>query len=409
MAIRIRPVTEPELLPWVTMLEMAAGRRATTETLQDAPSMYALDRTLAAFDGDALVGGSASDPLELTVPGLARLASARITLSAVLPMYRRRGIVSALFAHQVRDLRRRGEPLAMFTTTGPGLYRRVGYSPAAAAMEVEIETAYAQLDAPSPLDGRVRLLDGEEISRTLPQVFERHRRVQPGQVSRTAAFWTMWLADRPQFRRGEPGERFALVCEDASGTPQGYLTYRLRPGAARDQPIQTFVVEDLIAVTDEARRALWAYCLGYGQAVLVTAPNVPVDEPAIWMLADPRRLRVVRVRDFLWLRILDIPVALAARRYACLGDVVVDVDDPTCPDNAGRYRLTVGEFIACERTRADADLGLGIEDLSAAYLGGVSFSALARAGRVEERRHGAVALADRLFACQPAPWTVTDW
>jgi predicted acetyltransferase len=409
MGIRIRPVTEPELLAWVTMLELAAGRRATAETLQDAPSMYQLDRTLAAFDGDTMVGGSASDPLELTVPGLATLPAARITLSAVLPMYRRRGVVSALFAHQVRDLRQRGEPLAMFTTTGPGLYRRVGYSPAAVAMEVEIETAYAQLDAEPHSAAQLRLLDGEEIPTTLPEVFERHRRVQPGQVSRTAAFWTMWLLDRPQFRRGEPGDRFALICDDASGTPQGYLTYRLRPGAVRDQPVQTFVVEDLIAVTDEARRMLWAYCLGFGQAALVTAPNVPVDEPAMWMLADPRRLRVVCVRDFLWLRILDIPVALTARRYASPGDMVLDVDDPTCPESAGRYRLQAGGASSCDRTRKDADLALGIEDLSAAYLGGVSFSTLARAGRIEERRHGALARADRLFASRPAPWTVTDW
>jgi GNAT superfamily N-acetyltransferase len=297
MAIRIRPVFAPELLAWVEMLEVAAGRRASPETLEDALSVYALDRTLAAFDGDAMIAGNASDLLDLTVPGLATLPAARITLSAVLPTYRRRGVVTALFAQQVRDLRRRGEPLAIFTTTGPGLYRRVGYSPAAAAMEVEVETAYADLDAQTSLPGCLRLLDnGDEITRTLPEVFERHRRVQPGQVSRSAAFWAMWLHDRRQFRRGEPGERFTLVHEDASGRPQGYLTYRLRPGPPRDQPVGAFVVEDLVSVTDEARRALWAYCLGFGQAMLVTAPNVPVDEPAMWMLADPRRMRVLRVR-----------------------------------------------------------------------------------------------------------------
>jgi predicted acetyltransferase len=118
---------------------------------------------------------------------------------------------------------------------------------------------------------------------------------------------------------------------------------------------------------------------------------------------------VLRVRDFLWLRILDVPVALAARRYSCAGELVLDVDDPTCADNAGCYRLETDEAATCERTREGADLALRIEDLSAAYLGGVSFSALSRAGRIQQRRPGAVERADRLFASQPAPWTVTDW
>jgi predicted acetyltransferase len=115
------------------------------------------------------------------------------------------------------------------------------------------------------------------------------------------------------------------------------------------------------------------------------------------------------VRDFLWLRILDVPVALAARRYASAGDLVLDVEDPACAENAGRYRVEAGERTTCERCRHDADLGLRVEDLSAAYLGAVSFSALARGGRIDERTRGAVVRADQLFASQPAPWTVTDW
>jgi predicted acetyltransferase len=174
--------------------------------------------------------------------------------------------------------------------------------------------------------------------------------------------------------------------------------------------VQTLVIEDLVAVTDEARRALWSYCLGFGQAVLVTAPNVPIDEPVGWMLADPRRLRVTRVRDFLWLRLLDVASALGARRYAAPGAVVLEVADATCEDNAGRYRLDAQDADAtCERTGASPDLALGVDDLAAAYLGGVAFRTLARAGRVTEFTLGAVARTDLMFASRPAPWTVTDW
>ena len=154
--------------------------------------------------------------------------------------------------------------------------------------------------------------------------------------------------------------------------------------------MHTLVVEDLVAVTAEARRELWAYCLGFGQAVLVTAPNTPVDDPVGWMLADPRQ-RTLRVRDFLWLRLLDVPMALSARRYDATGSVVLEVLDPTCAENEGRFRLEADARLAagaCEPTVASADVALRVEDLAATYLGGVGFGTLARAGRVEERRPG---------------------
>ena len=57
-----------------------------------------------------------------------------------------------------------------------------------------------------------------------------------------------------------------------------------------------------------------------------------------------------------------------------------------------------------ERTTADADLACDVTALGSAYLGGLSFRQLARAGRIEERRAGALARADALFASDRAPW-----
>ena len=59
------------------------------------------------------------------------------------------------------------------------------------------------------------------------------------------------------------------------------------------------------------------------------------------------------------------------------------------------------------RTRARPDLALEVTELGAAYLGGVRFSTLARAGLVEERTPGALARADQLFAVEPLPFAHT--
>ena len=52
---------------------------------------------------------------------------------------------------------------------------------------------------------------------------------------------------------------------------------------------------------------------------------------------------------------------------------------------------------------------LGVADLGAAYLGGVRFTTLARAGRVMERTAGALARADAAFASEPSAYCSTDF
>ncbi len=173
----------------------------------------------------------------------------------------------------------------------------------------------------------------------------------------------------------------------------------------------TLLVEDMVATTAEARRALWQYCLGVDLVSAVRAQNVPVDDPFPWTLPDPGRFRVTGLYDLLWLRLVDVPVALAARRYGGEGRIVFEVTDRFRPAAAGRYGLdTAADGGECGRTAADdPDLALEVADLGAAYLGGVRFSTLAGAGRVAELRPGALGRADALFASTPLPWCSTDF
>ena len=93
-----------------------------------------------------------------------------------------------------------------------------------------------------------------------------------------------------------------------------------------------------------------------------------------------------RTGDGLWVRLVDVGAALAARGYAEEGELVLEVEDAFCPWNDGRYRLD------------------GTKTLGSTYLGGFSFADLLRAGRVEEVREGAIARADALFRTDRKPW-----
>jgi predicted acetyltransferase len=113
-------------------------------------------------------------------------------------------------------------------------------------------------------------------------------------------------------------------------------------------------------------------------------------------------------------RLLDVPAALTARRYAAPLDTVLEVSDALVPANAGRWRVTTtaeaaddGWASSVTRTDDAPDLRLDVRDLAAAYLGGRSFAALARAGLVEEVRPGAALAAGRAFGWPVAP--VCSW
>ena len=109
--------------------------------------------------------------------------------------------------------------------------------------------------------------------------------------------------------------------------------------------------------------------------------------------------------DNVWLRIIDLPTALAGRQYQADVDVVLEVRDTLLPGNAGRWRLAAGAFAAAtvERTDAPADLALDVRELGATYLGGVSLLALARAGLVTELRPGTLRGAAVAFGWPVAP------
>ena len=94
-----------------------------------------------------------------------------------------------------------------------------------------------------------------------------------------------------------------------------------------------------------------------------------------------------------------------ATLHTSAGAIVLELHDEFCPWNAVRWRLSghpAGGY--CGRTDSDPDIVLGIEELSAAYLGGVSLATLQAAGRVTEVSPGAVTLASTSFSWPVAPW-----
>ncbi|MFB6888622.1 GNAT family N-acetyltransferase [Kitasatospora sp. NPDC056327] len=389
----IRPLRAHEFDAWARVLTNTYGEDTDERELAAERAVLDLDRALAAFDEDGEpIGGAAAHVRRLTVPG-AEVPVAGVTWVGVSPTHRRRGVLTALMRRQLDDLHERGtEPVAALRASEAGIYGRYGYGPATRAALFDADKRTMRLRPGTDLGpGTVRLLDAARARPLITAVYDRVRRERTGWPDRTEPYWDARLRDDPDSRGGATALRYA-VHRDADGRPDGYALYRF----AEDGEHSAVRVVEVASGSARAYAALWDHLIGIDLFFRLEYEGAP-DEPLLHLLADPRPARVGTV-DRLWVRLVDVGPALAARRYGTPLDVVLDVRDDFCPWNTGRHRLTAdGDAVSCEPTTAPADLRLSAADLGAAYLGGTTLASLAAAGRVAELRPGALAAAGTAF------------
>jgi predicted acetyltransferase len=402
--LELRPITPQELPAYVRSLRRTYGAHSPRqEELALSPLITEFDRTLAAFDDGHVVATSGVFSFQIAVPGGLSLPCAGVTRVTVLSTHRRRGLLTAMMRRMVDEARRRGEPLAALFASEAPIYGRFGYGVAAYDVEIEIARARSAFAQPLEGGGRVRMLDATEAPAIFTDVWNRAQPAQPGMLRHSEAWWRHDLADLEAWREGE-SEQYLAIYEDAGGRAQGVAQYRVKSAWTDNQPDGTLTVHLLVGVTTEATAALWRHCLDVDLMARVHAWQRRVDDPVRFLLQDTRAARL-KLNDSLWLRLVDVSAALAGRRYLSPGSLVLEVRDGFCPWNQRRYRLeTGGGSGSCEATDAACDLVIDAGDLAAVYLGGTAPTALADAGRIEERSKGALERADTLFMSERTPW-----
>ena len=400
MDIEVRAIAESELPDYGRSLGRAFNEDFTAEDWEVERTVMEFDRTLAAFDGTDMVGTTGAFPLVLTIPG-GSLPMAGVTQVSVLPTHRRRGVLTQMMRTQLDDVRERGELVAGLWASESSIYGRFGYGIATLCAAIEIErsrTAFAHSRQPS---GRVWLAEKEAALEHLPGVYDRATAAWPGTLARPANWWRRITADLEHWRDGATRLYYAL--HDSGEGVDGYVLYRVKQDWGSGFGSGIVKVREVMATSLAAYADLWQYCFGIDLIAKIESWPRPLDDPIQYLLAEPRRLNM-RVADAMWIRLVDVPAALPARRYAAPGRIVLDVRDAFCPWNEGRYELDAGsDGATCRPTTRDPDLALDAADLGGTYLGGVSFGALARGGRVEGDA-AALTLADAMFGWGRPPF-----
>lgn len=408
----IRVPAPDDVRSYMEPLRLAFAEEFSEAEIDDWLKLCEPPRWLGAFEDaqSALVAGVASAyTLRLTVPG-GEVAAAAVTGVGVRPDFHRRGILRALMRRQLDDVRAIGEPVAVLWASEGVIYQRFGYGLAAIDGSFEVDARRTAFARPMPPEGRVRIVSQEESARLIPPVYEAMRAATPGALSRSEAWWNDAVLADPEYSRRGASTKFRVVFE-ADGVAEGYAIYRIKDDWDHRGPKSTLEVKEAVVTTPRALRGLWRYLFEVDLVRTVKAFRVPVPAPLQQLLAEPRALGLV-AGDGLWLRLVDLPAALAARRYATADSLVLEVSDAFCPWNAGRWRIAAeGQLwdAAARATRVDEapDLVLDTTDLAAIYLGGQRPSHLAAAGRIEQRSEGALRRADAMFAAERNPWCVS--
>lgn len=352
-------------------------------------------RAFGAFAGERLIGTTDSYTSVLVAPGGVELPHAAVTRVGVLPTHTRKGAATALLTAQLGDARSRGEVVASLRASDARIYERFGYGVATLSATLELDRAAASLRAPLRKGADARLVDVEKSWALLPAIYDRGRR-RAVAIARPRYWWGL----QERRSRGSEGPAYVAVCGPEGGET-GYVRYRpIGLDNWFSSSRRTIVVDDFIAEEPEAYLVLVRHLLSVDLVHYIVFPDRPVDDPLPELFDNRRAVRVSELRDETWLRILDVPAALASRSYAGDRNVVLEVVDPILPENNARFRISRE---GARETDAPHDVRADISSLAVAYLGGGNWWRLAQAGRIEARNRKGVAALDELFATTMSP------
>ena len=391
---RIVDTDGEEAAHWIAAVDRGfLGERSTDEQVQGGRENLATQRVIAVVDPASPeplipVGTVSSWVMDLTVDADSYLPMWSISDVTVSATHRRRGIARSLLEGELRAAADAGVPIAGLTVSEATIYGRYGFGTAVHTATWKIDNRRAGWIGPTPTEGenpgRLDPVDRETLRDDLAALNETTRGRRPGDIAGWPNLWRGLAGLTPGKLDGKVrGVRYT----DADGTLRGSLAYSMEPNQA-DFTRTTLSVRAAIADGPEAYAALWRYALQHDLVGIVTASLRSMDEPLRWLVADQRALGVTEV-DHHWLRILDLPACLRARRLRVPGGVTLQVSDPLgfadgvwslTADGSGEASVTKLDDGAPDSSHGPVELG--IAELSAMLLGGVTASTLRAAGRI---------------------------
>lgn len=399
MALEIRPARADEMGQFGLI-----GAYVFAGSFGDGPDnrISQLNRpewTQCAFIDGRMATSFAAIPFTMRANGKA-VPIGGVTAVGTLPEFRRQGHLRAVMTQAFATLRDQQRPVATLWASQAAIYQRYGYALATQQVAYRIDTVdvgFADGDAGGC---HVARMPADEAYDTIRQIYIDFIAPRSGYLHRSKVLWLNGVLASD----ATTGPAFVAVARDAGGQAVGHVIYGLR-GDRTGHPTrnQEIVVRDLAWLTVDAWRSLWTWLRRHDLVGRIHWPRAPVDDPAPELFVEPRLLNV-QVRDGIWLRIVDVPGALAARGYDVDDTITLQVEaDALAPWNSGRYRLECSaDGARVSSTMAAADVVLGIKALASLWSGARTPRQLHTMGLLQADE-AALARAARVFSVRHAP------
>lgn len=416
--VEIRHVQQDEITPWLRamrttlLVNPAAGGERSLPWWQ---GVWDPDRVFGGYAEGRWVATLRTFPTTLTIPSGAaecvELPIDALTQVTVAATHRRQGLLTQMLTQSLQDAKDRGEVASLLRAAEWPIYGRFGYWPAVMGANYRILSMRRPSILPPATEHRLIGVEPEQLLEPAAEVHRRVRLRRPGHIDRRTSDWQRRLGLnglRPSGMR----EPVCVLARNAEGRVDGYALWRANDGDWFLNPDQAQVtIDEVLAATDDAYRALWHYLLNLDLVRVLLLQAYAVDEPLEWLLSDGRAAQRTWIGDNDWLRLLDVPAALSARRYGSTDQLVLEVVDCDGGWAAGRYTLDGGPTHAeCRPTPAvTADLRLSQRALAAIYLGGNTVASQRLAGLVDEETPGAAARLESMFRTAQQPWNATPF
>ncbi|MBP2325683.1 putative acetyltransferase [Kibdelosporangium banguiense] len=373
----------------------------TDERWKQLKPTYAPERYFGAVTDVGVVASTYIFDSSVVVPGGNVVPMAAVSRVGVRADFTRRGVLTELMRFHLADAKARGQIFGGLHASEAVIYGRFGYGVSTSARHLRLRRARVRPGLPR--EGRMRMLGAEEAVALIPVLHERVGFGRPGTMSRGRDWWAT------QFDRTMRGdEPYQVYVHSGPDGDDGYVIYESIRNDNTDSMDHGAVIQlwELWGTTQQVRNELWQFMLGIDLVREIQAYNQPLDEGVELLLADPRTCHTNELDDELWLRLIDVPAALAARTYGDADPVVLSVNDAFLPENSGTYQVS---HDGVSRTSEPAAFTVDVDVLAMMYLGAWRPTALAAAGRLQVNDPQALSRADRLFATDTVAWCGTGF
>lgn len=334
-------------------------------------------------------------PFEVTF-GNVNMPMAGISMVTTTPEHRRHGYMRRMIETILPEMKERGFVISCLHTSSVEMYRRFGWDVSSNILEYSLTPE--QIGGQPETGGRVAQFGIDKIGK-IARVYETFAKTKTCELVRDEDHWN---------RHVILPDKHCYLYENSRGEVEGYLIYEILDQSLPRVRSFGADIKEFIALTHEARCAMFAFLKNLQPQIKTIIFRVPVNDPCLYYFPNPR-VEAKLLPGFM-ARIVDVKKAFEMKRYApdTAGKVVFDVKDEVMPFNHDRFALEVeGGRARVGRTRKKALFSCDINALSQIYCGHIDLVQALAVGKIQTADEEKVTAANHLFS-ELTPY-MHDW